>query len=132
LPSGDIPSHVYQFAFAPYADWPEFYSSSKDINRYMHVVAQKFGVEPLIKVNHTIVSAIYDEDRAKWVLQVQEKGQDVKTVEVDIYVPATGVLSQVNRPNIPGMQDFDQSKILHTAEWPKDLDFKTAFKDENV
>ncbi|KAJ9116767.1 hypothetical protein QFC24_006658 [Naganishia onofrii] len=129
---GDIPSHVYQFAFAPYADWPEYYSSSKDINRYMHIVAQKFGVESWIKVNHTVVSAIYEQDRAKWVLQVQEKGQAVKTVEVDIYIPATGVLSQVNRPNIPGMENFESSKILHTAEWPPNLDFKTAFKDENV
>ena len=92
----------------------------------MHIVAQRFGVEPLIKVNHTIVSAIYDQDRAKWVLQVQKKGQAVQTVEVDIYIPATGVLSQVNRPNIPGMENFDPSKILHTAQWPQDLDFKTS------
>ncbi len=98
----------------------------------MHIVAQKYGVEPMMKLNHTIVSAIYNEERARWILEVQEKGQAIKTIEVDIYIPATGVLSQVNRPKIRGMEDFDPAKILHTAEWPEDLDFKTAFQDENV
>ncbi|KAJ9115390.1 hypothetical protein QFC22_005145 [Naganishia vaughanmartiniae] len=128
----DIPSHVYQFGFAPYADWPQFYSSSKEINKYMHVVAQKFGVEPLIKCNRTIKSAIYSDETAKWTLEVETKGSSMETIEVDIYVPATGVLSQVNRPNIPGLEAFPKNRVLHTAEWPADLDYQTAFKDENV
>lgn len=130
--SGDNASHVYQFSFAPYADWPQFYSSSRDINKYMHIVAQKFGVEPLIKCNRTVKSAIYSEETAKWTIEVEDKDSAVETIEVDIYVPATGVLSQVNKPHIPGLENFPKDKVLHTAEWPVDLDFETAFKDENV
>ena len=40
--------------------------------------------------------------------------------------------SQVNRPAINGLENFTKNPILHTAEWPKDLDYKTAFKDEKV
>ncbi len=98
----------------------------------MHIVAQKYGVEPYIHCNRTITSAIYDESRAKWVLTVSHGGNDPETMEVDIFISATGVLSQVNRPKIAGLENFDKSKLLHTAEWPKNLDFKTAFKDENV
>ncbi|KAJ9116538.1 hypothetical protein QFC24_006708 [Naganishia onofrii] len=128
----DNASHVYQFSFAPYADWPQFYSSSRDINKYMHIVAQKFGVEPLIKCNRTVKSAIYSEETAKWTIEVEDKDSAVETIEVDIYVPATGVLSQVNKPHIPGLENFPKDKVLHTAEWPVDLDYETAFKDENV
>ncbi|KAJ9093529.1 hypothetical protein QFC21_006363 [Naganishia friedmannii] len=128
----DNASHVYQFSFAPYADWPQFYSSSRDINKYMHIVAQKFGVEPLIKCNRTVKSATYSEETAKWTVEVEGKDSGVQKVEVDIYIPATGVLSQVNKPHILGIEDFPKNKVLHTAEWPKDLDYETAFKDENV
>ncbi|KAJ9112511.1 hypothetical protein QFC22_006260 [Naganishia vaughanmartiniae] len=129
---GDNASHVYQFSFAPYADWPQFYSSSCAINKYMHIVAQKFGVEPLIKCNRTIKSAICSEERCKWTLEVEGKDSDMETVEADIYINATGFLSQVNRPHIPGLEDFPEDRVLHTAEWPVDLDYETAFKDENV
>lgn len=40
--------------------------------------------------------------------------------------------SQVNRPQIKGLEKFTKNSILHTAEWPKDLDYTTAFKDERM
>ena len=40
--------------------------------------------------------------------------------------------SQVNRPNIKGIETFTKNPVLHTAEWDKSIDYKTAFKDEKV
>lgn len=121
----------------------------------MHMLAEKYKVTPLIKLNHSLVGAAFDESSGKWNLSVNDSVNDLTTVnQFDVFVPATGVLryvyfkycfltqqhhltfscfdSQVNRPKINGLENFTKNPILHTAEWPKDLDFKTAFKDENV
>lgn len=98
----------------------------------MHIVAQKFGIEPLIRLQQSVTSAVFNETKGNWKIKVEDsQGSEVES-EVDIYVHATGVLSQVNRPNIAGLQSFTANPILHTAEFPLDLDWKTAFKDERV
>ncbi|KAL8279688.1 hypothetical protein RQP46_008001 [Phenoliferia psychrophenolica] len=127
----DVPAHVYTFSWAPYADWPEYYSQSPDINTYFHLVAQKGGIVPHMKLSHTIRSATFNEKSSTWLLSIE--GPDgVFDHEVDVYVPANGVLSQVNRPSINGLENFTKNPILHTAEWPRHLDYTTAFKDERV
>ncbi|KAM0752320.1 cyclohexanone monooxygenase [Meredithblackwellia eburnea MCA 4105] len=128
----DIPSHVYTFSFAPYSDWTQFYSSAPEINKYMHLVAQKYGVEPYIKLGHTLTGAHFNEQTSSWTLAVRPSSGAEFSHEVDVYIPATGVLSQVNRPNIRGIETFTKSPIIHTAEWPRTLDFKTEFKNERV
>jgi len=40
--------------------------------------------------------------------------------------------SNVNRPDIPGLDTFTKKPILHTAEWPVDLNWEEEFKDERV
>ncbi|KAL8290247.1 hypothetical protein RQP46_003186 [Phenoliferia psychrophenolica] len=127
----DVPAHVYTFSWAPYADWPEYYSQSADINTYFHLVAQKGGIVPHMKLSHTIRSASFNDKTSTWVLSV-EGPNGLFDHEVDVYVPANGVLSQVNRPAIKGLETFVKNPVLHTAEWPRTLDYKTEFKDERV
>lgn len=89
----DLPSHVYQFSFAVYADWPEFYSTSAEINRYMHIVAQRFEIEPLIRLRHSVTSAVFDENKGNWRIKVENAEGAVEESEVDVFCHATGVLS---------------------------------------
>ncbi|BGP23672.1 hypothetical protein JCM10295v2_002573 [Rhodotorula toruloides] len=127
----DIPSHVYQFSFAPYSDWSKFYSPAPEINRYLHRVVHRYKIAPYIKLSHRVAGASFNDKTGKWSITVETGGNSF-TSDFDVYVPATGVLSQVNRPNIKGLERFTKNPILHTAEWPKDLDYKTAFKDKTV
>lgn len=129
----DNPSASYQFSFAPYADWPEFYSSAAEIKRYFKTFAQKFGIVPFIRLQHKVTAAIYDETRGMWDITVEDlETSQVDTKSYDIFAPATGVLSTVNRPVIPGSDSFTKSPVLHTAEWPVGFDWQSTFKDERV
>lgn len=121
---------MYQFSFAPNAAWSKFYSPADEINAYLHNVAQKYGVVPFIHLKHAVVGAHYEDD--KWRISVSEDGGAPRDEIFDVYVPATGVLSQVNRPKIKGLETFTKKPVLHTAEWPKHLDYTTAFADEKV
>ncbi|KAK0189909.1 hypothetical protein F5146DRAFT_1139405 [Armillaria mellea] len=99
----DIPSAAYQFSFAPYSDWPE------------------------------VTAAIYDSASGSWDVTVQDlETSQTRTETYDVFVPATGVLSNVNRPAIPGLESFTKIPVLYTAEWPTDFDWKSAFKDEHI
>lgn len=128
-----------------------YYSQSADINLYFHLVAQKGGIVPHMKLSHTIRGAVFNEVTSTWMLSVENGAGVVFEHEVDVYVPANGVLrsvsfrskrchhsvlnlvrSQVNRPNIKGIETFTKNPVLHTAEWDKSIDYKTAFKDEKV
>lgn len=106
----DLPAHAYTFSFAPYADWPEFvdffcassikilsmmyrfYSGSAAINKYMHLVVERYGVEPFIKLRHTIRGADWNEEAGKWEIKVEKEDGTIIEDQVDVYVPATGVL----------------------------------------
>ncbi|KAK0201135.1 hypothetical protein DFS33DRAFT_1387071 [Desarmillaria ectypa] len=55
-----------------------------------------------------------------------------KTETYDVFAPATGVLNNVNRPIIAGLESFTKTPVLHTTEWSSSFDWKAAFKDESV
>ncbi|KAK0462930.1 uncharacterized protein EV420DRAFT_1639018 [Desarmillaria tabescens] len=129
----DIPSAAYQYSFAPYADWPEYYSYAGEIKKYFKIFAQKFGIVPFIRLRHKVTEAIYNNDLGTWDITVVNLGtSEVETKSYDVFCPATGVLSNVNRPAIPGLESFTKARVFHTAEWPVDLDWQNAFKDERV
>ncbi|THV03942.1 cyclohexanone monooxygenase [Dendrothele bispora CBS 962.96] len=129
----DVPSHVYQFTFAPYADWPHYFSSAAAIKEYMQLFAQKFDIPKHIRLKHTVTAAIYEESTAKWHITVEDAVSGTSFTDVvDVFVPATGILSNVNRPKIPGLDTFTKKPILHTAEWPADLKWEEEFKDDKV
>lgn len=57
------------------------------------MLAVKYKVEPLIKLSHSLVGALYDEEAGKWNLTVTDTISNTTTVsEFDVFVPATGVL----------------------------------------
>ncbi|KAF5373794.1 hypothetical protein D9758_000950 [Tetrapyrgos nigripes] len=129
----DVPSPVYQFIFAPYADWPQYFSSSSAIKEYMQIFAKKFDIEKHIRLRYKVTAAVYEETTAKWHVTVEDIASRASFTDVvDVFIPATGILSHVNRPEIPGLDTFTKKPVLHTAEWPADLNWKEEFKDERV
>ncbi|KAK0440003.1 uncharacterized protein EV420DRAFT_1733274 [Desarmillaria tabescens] len=76
---------------------------------------------------------IYNNALGTWDITVVNLGtSEAETKSYDVFAPATGVLSNVNHPAIPGLESFTKTRIFHTAEWPVDLDWQSAFKDERV
>lgn len=119
----DLPSATYQFSFAPYADWPQFYSYAEDIKKYFKIFAEKFHIVSHIRLRRKVTAAVYDAASGAWDVTVQNlETLQMRTETYDIFAPATGVLSNVNRPFIPGLESFTKTPVLHTAEWPVDFD----------
>lgn len=88
----DIPAHNYAYSFAPNPDWPNYYATSEQIHKYMHEVADKYDCNQYIKYNHTIKSAIWNEDEAKWNITIQRTDGTTFLDKVDVFINAGGVL----------------------------------------
>ncbi|KAK0497938.1 hypothetical protein EDD18DRAFT_1461897 [Armillaria luteobubalina] len=67
----DVPSAAYQFSFAPYVDWPDFYSYAGEIKKYFKTFAQEHGIVPFIRLRHKIVAAVYDKASGSWAVTVE-------------------------------------------------------------
>lgn len=62
----------------------------------MHGVADMYDCKKYIRYQHTIKSAIWNEDRAKWELKVEKDDGSILEDEVDVFINAGGVLKYVH------------------------------------
>jgi cation diffusion facilitator CzcD-associated flavoprotein CzcO len=112
----DVPSHLYEFSFAPNPRWSHRFSRGPEIQAYVEGVARRFGVADRIRVNTAVHRATFDETRGRWVLETS-----AGTHEVDFLVTACGILGTPSIPAIPGLGRF-AGAAFHTARWRHDLD----------
>ncbi|KAL2067206.1 hypothetical protein VTL71DRAFT_1630 [Oculimacula yallundae] len=118
----DIPAHNYAFSFAPNPDWPNYYATAEQIHSYMHSVADKYDCNRFIKYKHSVKSAIWNESKGKWAIQVQNGEGATINDEVDVFINAGGVLNNWKWPNIEGIHNF-KGKLVHSARWDQECDF---------
>ncbi|KAL1970195.1 hypothetical protein VTN77DRAFT_5355 [Rasamsonia byssochlamydoides] len=120
----DIPAHTYQATFEPNPEWSQFYASAKEIHQYWKKVAHKYGCMKYIKLNQRVVEARWDEDKAKWLLQIKNvEDGSVYADSCDVFISSQGALNNWKWPNIPGLHDF-KGKLLHSANWDETYDYK--------
>jgi cation diffusion facilitator CzcD-associated flavoprotein CzcO len=112
----DVPSHLYEFSFAPNPRWSRRYAPQAEIQAYLEDVARSHGVLDRIKTNTEVTSANWDEERGKWVLETSA-GQH----EADVLVTACGQLSVPSIPPLAGLDSFE-GPAFHTAEWRDDVE----------
>lgn len=120
----DIPAHTYQATFAPNPGWTQFYASAKEIWQYWKDVAQKYGCYRYMKFKQKVVEAIWDDNKAKWCLKVENLDDgSIHADECDVFISAQGSLNKWKWPDIPGLHDF-KGKLVHTAKWDESYDYK--------
>src|SRR4051794_29793371 len=112
----DVPSHLYSFSFAPNPDWSRTYSTQPEIEDYLRRVARDSGVMDHVRLNTEVVSAVWDEDRALWRLDTSQG-----PLTADVFVVATGPLSEPSVPAIPGLDSF-AGAVWHSARWNHEHD----------
>ncbi|ORY90734.1 hypothetical protein BCR35DRAFT_323518 [Leucosporidium creatinivorum] len=119
----DIPSQVYSYSFAPNPDWSHFYSSSAEIQAYFEGVAIRYGVPKYVKLEHKVVSAIWNEQLGQWALKI-ERLEDGAVIEdfADVLVNASGILNAWKWPDIAGLHSF-KGPLLHSAKWDHSVEF---------
>ncbi|KAK3330814.1 hypothetical protein B0H66DRAFT_75606 [Apodospora peruviana] len=119
----DIPSHSYQYSFAPNPHWSNLYAPGSEIRHYLQDVAQKYGATRFIKTCHRVDGCAWDAVEKKWKISVTNlaTGESFED-SANILVTARGQLNEPNWPDIPGLDKF-QGKVMHSGAWDESYDF---------
>ncbi|BDH55116.1 NAD(P)/FAD-dependent oxidoreductase [Tsukamurella sp. PLM1] len=112
----DVPSQIYQFAFAPKADWERVWATGPQIQQYHRDVVDRLGLRDRIRCDTEVLAAEFDDVSGTWTLTLNTG----ETMVADFVVCATGVLHNPSIPDIEGLADFD-GDVVHTARWDDSL-----------
>ncbi len=116
--SCDVPSHLYEFSFAPNPRWSRRYAPGAEIQAYIEDVARRHGVLDRVLLGTEVERATFDEGSGRWTV---ETNRGMHTA--DVLVTACGQLSTPSVPPITGLDDFE-GPAFHTARWRHDLDLR--------
>jgi cation diffusion facilitator CzcD-associated flavoprotein CzcO len=112
----DVPSHLYEFSFAPNPNWSRRYAPGGEIQAYLEDVARRDGVLDRIRTGVEVKRARWDASGAQWVLDTSA-GQH----RADVLLTACGQLSVPSVPPLPGLDQF-AGPAFHTARWDHDIE----------
>jgi cation diffusion facilitator CzcD-associated flavoprotein CzcO len=99
--------------------WSSRYPEQPEILRYLEHVADRLDLERDVHLNTQVETAVYDENRARWVVTTNSGRQ----VTARFVISAVGCLSARNVPEIDGLETFE-GDWHHSARWPQDgVDF---------
>lgn len=115
----DIASPLYCYSFAPNPDWSAPYPPHSEIRDYLERVAFDHGLEPHLRLGTEVVSARWDEARARWRLTLADGGE----VESQFVISAVGMFGRPIVPDIPGLDTFEGT-MFHSATWDHDHDLR--------
>ena len=105
----DVPSHFYEFSFAPNPDWSRRYAPQAEIKAYLERVVRDHGVESTFRFDTNVRSAAWDK-RGHWVLDTSS-GEHV----ADVLIAACGQLSTPKYPDIDGLEAVRGPGLSHRA-----------------
>ncbi|MEM7045830.1 MAG: NAD(P)/FAD-dependent oxidoreductase, partial [Pseudomonadota bacterium] len=113
----DVESLQYSYQFCEDLQqdwvWTERYAAQPELLRYAEHVTERFDLTRDIRLESTVVSAVFDEAANRWIIET-ERGERYAALYC---IMATGCLSIVNRPKVNGLERF-AGDVLHTGDWP--------------
>src|SRR3954453_21557608 len=65
----DVPSHLYEFSFAPNPRWSRRYAPQAEIQAYLEDLARRHDVFDRIRTSTEVKGARWEAERSKWVLE---------------------------------------------------------------
>ena len=115
----DVPSHLYEFSFAPNPRWSRRYAPQAEIQAYVEDLARREGVLDRIRTGTEVKRARWDGERSKWVLSTAAGEEH----EADLLVTACGQLSVPTVPPLTGLDTFE-GPAFHTAQWDHSVELR--------
>ena len=106
----DIPSHLYEFSFAPNPRWSRRFAPQAEIQAYLSELARPLDVRTSTEVR----AARFADGR--WTLETS-----AGPFTADVLITACGQLSVPSVPALPGLDSF-AGPAFHTARWRHDVD----------
>ena len=112
----DVESVDYSYSFDDDLQgswtWTERFAAQPEILAYLDHVADRFDLRRHYRFSTDVVGARFEA--GEWVVQTSAGD----TVRGRFLLCATGCLSAVNRPDLPGLADF-AGEVYYTATWPR-------------
>lgn len=112
----DVPSVLYSYSFARNPDWSSTFSPQPEIYAYLQRTAREFGVMPKVHLRTELLDAYWDETARQWQITTTRG-----SLTATIFINATGPLSDVAIPEIPGQESFE-GNVFHSARWDHSYD----------
>lgn len=111
----DVPSHLYEFSFAPNPRWSRRYAPQAEIQAYLEDTVEREGLRDRIRTGVEVRAAAWNAEESLWTLDTS-----AGPFEADILLTACGQLSVPSIPAIDGLSAFD-GPSFHTAQWRHDV-----------
>jgi cation diffusion facilitator CzcD-associated flavoprotein CzcO len=121
----DSDMHTLGYSFKPWTG-AKAIADGPSILQYVQETAQEFGVLPLIRFGHKVLSADWDSAAARWRVAVKRLADDaVLQVQCRFLLMCSGYYNYAHgyTPALPGMDSF-KGKVVHPQHWPQDLDYR--------
>lgn len=116
----DTPNHAYSFSFGPRYRWSRYFSPREEIEDYLHIIVERYGLRDRIRFNTRLTAARWDAEARRWRATLEgPEGSGQR--EAWALVSAIGQLNDPAIPNIAGLDDF-AGPLFHSSQWPDDLD----------
>ncbi|KAL3442014.1 hypothetical protein BJX65DRAFT_321727 [Aspergillus insuetus] len=116
----DVPVHNYAFSFEPNPNFSALYASSAELKEYFQGFAKKYELMPMMELNCTVKSAVWDDDNGIYNVKIERDGK-VFDDWCNFLINGTGCLNDWKWPKIPGLHDF-AGKLVHSAAWDDSID----------
>ena len=121
----DSDMHTLGYSFKPWTG-AKAIADGPSILQYVKETAQEFGVLPLIRFGHQVLSANWDSAAARWQLAVKRLADDtVLQVQCRFLLMCSGYYNYAHgyTPALPGMDSF-KGPVVHPQHWPPGLDYR--------
>ena len=112
----DVPSHLYEFSFAPNPRWSRRYAPQAEIQAYLEDVARRHGVLDRIRTGTEVTRARWDARRGAGC----SRRAPARTRPTSCSPPAASSRSRAPARS-PASTSFD-GPAFHTARWRHDVD----------
>jgi cation diffusion facilitator CzcD-associated flavoprotein CzcO len=108
---------VYQSSYSPNTQWSEIFAQGAEIRDYWQAQAKKHDVYKLVKLQHRVTEAEWDDVQSKWHLKVHNLSTDVSFTEAfDFVITAIGRFNAWKLPDYPGLDEYT-GHLRHTSNW---------------
>ena len=99
--------------------WPERYPTSDEILKYLNWAADRLDLRRSVRFNTEVTALTYDEATNLWKATTSAGGE----LSAKYVITAAGCLSEPQKLNIPGIDDF-AGETYFTSRWPHEkVDF---------
>ncbi len=118
----DSDMYTLGYSFKPWIR-PKSIADGASILAYLRETAEEYGVLPLIRFGHCVVSASWSSTTSTWTVQV-DGPEGHTSLQCNFLMSCSGYYDyeQGYTPDFEGQEAF-AGRLIHAQHWPEDLDY---------